>query len=87
MADLDASELIVAVAGPAGLVLFLLTLGWAAVERGNVHAYMREQWHSDPSAAKRDGFSVLDEGLSSAGPNDTARTPQFKERPRWHSQH
>jgi hypothetical protein len=51
--DMDASELIVAVAEPAGLILFLLVLGWAAVERGSVHAYVRLRWRSGLRAARR----------------------------------
>jgi hypothetical protein len=61
---MDAAELIVAVAGPAGLILFLLAVGWAAVQRGSVHAYMRQQWPADSAAGGGDWMSVFDEVLS-----------------------
>lgn len=85
MEDMDASELIVTVAEPAGLILFLLVLGWAAVERGSVHAYVRLQWRSGSRAAGRDWFSVFDDVLRRARPGAAGRAHHLKEHSGWHS--
>ena len=85
MKDLEGSEVIVAVAEPAGLILFLLALGWAAVERGSVHAYVRRQWRSGSRAAGRDWFSVFDDVLRRARPGAAGRAHHLKEHSGWPS--
>jgi hypothetical protein len=83
--DLEGSELIVAVAEPAGLILFLLALGWAAVERGSVHAYVRREWRSGSRAAGRDWVSVFDDVLRRARPGAAGRAHHLKEHSGWPS--
>ena len=85
MEDMDAPELIVTVAEPAGLILFLLALGWAAVKRGSVHAYVRLQWRSGSRAAGRDWFSVFDDVLRRARPGAAGRAQHLEEHSAWHS--
>ena len=79
MEDIEASELIAAVAEPAGLVVFLLALGWAAVERGSVHAYVRQEWRAGSSETGRDLWSAFDEVLRPARPREAGRPHHFKE--------
>lgn len=87
MEDVDASELIAALAGPAGLVLFLLALGWAAIERGSVHAYVRQQWRFGSNPAGWNSSSVLDDVLEPARRDDEGSAHQVKEHSGWHRQH
>lgn len=79
MEDIEASELIAAVAGPVGLVVFLLALGWAAVERGSVHAYVRQEWRSGSSATGRDLWSAFDDELRPARPREAGSPRHFRE--------
>ncbi len=86
MEDMTALELIFAVAGPAALILFLLGMGWAAIERGSVHAYVRQRWRCRGTATGRGWLSMVDEKLRPARPHGTRTKHHFKEHSGWRSQ-